>query len=211
MPAFSTSAGSAFVPLSLMTHSISHLALPIAQIAIGPPGGMTGIAPVDSPSPPTEEMTTLEDGDGAVGFERRFVKWLVMLPIGVAGDSAGSEGVRRPCFGSRRVEQVRTTARSDDSPDTATPMTGSRRTSSHRSSPLLITLERRTGCSSNAISMALTKNVRSVVFAGKPGMGSRLRDSGMSDARYEGGIDLEDGGLSALRYGNNGVRSRVWE
>ena len=50
------------------THSTSHFALPTAQIASPPPGGSTGIAPVDSPSGPTDETVRFGGEDILSGF-----------------------------------------------------------------------------------------------------------------------------------------------
>ena len=59
-----------------------------------------GIAAVDSPSPPTDEMTRLEGADVAVGLARSVERLDVMLERVVVGVRGGSDGVRRPYLGS---------------------------------------------------------------------------------------------------------------
>lgn len=77
-----------------------HCARPTAQIATPPPGGKTGMAPLDSPRGPTEEMVNEPGGDGLLAFFLSAERWEVMLDRDVWGGRAGSDGVRRPNFGS---------------------------------------------------------------------------------------------------------------
>ena len=68
------------------------------------------------------------------------------------------------------------------SPETATPITGSRRISSQRWSPSVITLERMIGCSSKANNMALIRRLKRVVLGGIGSQGSWDRFDGISEA-----------------------------
>ena len=104
MPPFSTSSLLISHTLFLLTaHSVFHCARPTAHIATPPLGGSTGIAPVDSPSAPTEEMIRLAGGVGRVALARKEVSAAVMDDNGVEGGKGGSDGVSSPCLGSEMV------------------------------------------------------------------------------------------------------------
>ena len=64
-----------------------------------------------------------------------------------------------------------------------------------------------------AISKVLTKNVSRVVFctASESARGLLAKLAGMSDAMYDDVGEEVDVGFRSFRYGNSGVRSRVWE
>jgi hypothetical protein len=83
-----------------MRGSKYQAARPTAHIATPPPGGKTGIAPLASPNPPTEDIVIFAGGVGLVAFCLILVRWEVIVERGVEGDRGGKEGVRSPYFGS---------------------------------------------------------------------------------------------------------------
>ena len=166
-----------------------------------------GIAPVDSPRGPTEDIVNVGGTERRVGLERRAVRAEVISVNEDVGVRGGRLGVRRPCFGSVVSAVVPWLAQFDwmrkairgDLPDTATPMVASRDTSRCLESPVVLTRARRIGCSSRARSIALIRNVKMVVRGGdggKSASGSRASSGGMSEARYVG---REGGGAGRLR------------
>lgn len=58
------------------------------------------MAPLDSPSGPTEEMVMCPAAVGFDAFRRSAERCEVMLDSDVSGVRAGREGVSRPYFGS---------------------------------------------------------------------------------------------------------------